>query len=315
MNLRVLVTGGAGFIGSHVVDRLVEEDCAVRVLDDLSSGQFSNIEDHVVNGRVEFIKGSILERSDVARALNGVEGVVHLAAIVSVPFSVAHHEQTYEVNVYGTKVLLDQCVAEGVGRFVFASSSAVYGEAAYVPINEAHPTNPLSPYAETKLVAEQMCIKDFGEVLSPVVLRCFNVYGRRQSANGYAGVITAFKERLLAKESLLVYGDGLQTRDFIHVSDVATTVWLVLNSDATGVFNVCSGKAVCIRELAGVMAQLVDAENVEVKFDSPREGDIFHSHGDYAKAREAFGYEPLMKLRNGLCELVDVARPRLVSAI
>ena len=309
------MTGGSGFIGSHVVDKLVEEGCAVRVLDDLSSGQFSNIEDHVVNGRVEFIEGSILEQSDVVRALRGVDGVVHLAAIVSVPFSVAHYEQTYEVNVYGTKVLLDHCVAEGVGRFVFASSSAVYGEATYVPINETHPTNPLSSYAETKLIAEQMCIKDFGEVLAPVVLRCFNVYGRRQSANGYAGVITAFKERLLAGEPLVVYGDGLQTRDFIHVSHVATTVWLALNSDAIGVFNVCSGKAVCIRELAAVMAQLVDAENVEVKFDRPREGDIRHSQGDYAKARKRFGYEPLMKLHKGLCELVDVTRPRLVYAI
>jgi UDP-glucose 4-epimerase len=315
LKLRVLVTGGAGFIGSHVVDRLVDEGCAVRVLDDLSSGQLSNVAGHLASGSVEFVKGSILERDDVARALDGVDGVVHLAAIVSVPFSVANHERTYEVNVYGTKVLLDKCAAEGVGRFVFASSSAVYGEAAYVPIDEVHPTNPLSPYAETKLVAEQMCIKDFGDVLSPVVLRLFNVYGRRQSADGYAGVITTFRERLLAEKALVVYGDGLQTRDFIHVSDVATTVWLALNSEARGVFNVCSGRAVSIRELAEVMAQLVDAEDVEVRFDGAREGDIRHSHGDYAKAREAFGFEPLMRLSDGICELVDATRPRLISAV
>ena len=144
MSLKILVTGGAGFIGSHVVDMLVKKGCTVRVLDDLSSGAFRNIEDHMVNDRVNFIHGSILDQDVVTKALRGVNQVVHLAAIVNVPFSIVHPELTYEVNVHGTKVLLDQCVKKGVERFVFASSCAVYGEASYVPIDEVHPTEPLS---------------------------------------------------------------------------------------------------------------------------------------------------------------------------
>ena len=305
--LRALVTGGAGFIGSHIVDRLISEGLRVTVLDDLTSGRMENISDYMEEGHVDFVDGSILDREALEKAILDVDVVVHCAAIVSVPFSVVHPEETYEVNVYGTKVLLDQCVAQQVRKFVFISSCAVYGEVSYVPIDEYHPTDPLSPYAESKLVAEQMCIKDYDvEGLETVILRLFNVYGPRQSANGYAGVIAAFNERLGKRKPLLIYGDGLQTRDFVHVSDVAEAIWLALNTAKTGkVFNIASGKAIGIRELAEIMRALANQEGSEIAFREPREGDIRTSHGDYSRARRLLGYLPKKSLRRGLLELME----------
>jgi len=304
-DLKVLVTGGAGFIASYLVDKLIREGCEVTVLDDLSSGLLENIGDHVAKDDVEFVEGSILDRKVVAQAVHGVDAVVHLAAVVSVPFSVLNPERTYEVNVYGTKVLLDQCVSNGVEKFVFASSCAVYGEASYLPIDEVHPTDPLSPYAESKLVTEQMCVKDYGSRLGMVALRLFNVYGQGQAYNGYAGVITAFAKCLEAREPLIIFGDGFQTRDFIHVSDVARAVWLTLTrADAGGIFNIASGRAVRIRELAEIMADIADVEDLQIDFEKPREGDVRHSHGDYSEARRVLGYVPEKDLREGLQELL-----------
>lgn len=305
--MKVLVTGGAGFIGSHLVDKLVEGGSEVRVLDDLSSGQLEIIEDNVVGNRVEFVEGSVLDRKVVARAVRNVDAVVHLAAIVSVPLSVLNPQWTYEVNVYGTKVLLDQCVVNRVGSFVFASSCAVYGEASYVPIDEVHPTDPLSPYAEAKLAAEQMCIKGYcREGLRTSVLRLFNAYGLRQANNGYAGVISCFAERLTKGMPITIYGDGLQTRDFVHVSDVVQAVWLSLNkSDSKGVFNIASGRPVRIRELADIMAKLLDLERPSIAFEKPREGDIRNSHGDFSKAKKKLGYRPRKDLQEGLSELLE----------
>ena len=301
------MTGGAGFIGSHLVDRLVSQGCEVRVFDDLSSGRLENMKDHIGENCVEFVEGSLLDRRAVSDLVRSVDAVVHLAAIVSVPFSISNPERTYDVNVYGTKVLLDQCVANGVERVVFGSSCAVYGEASYVPIDELHSTDPLSPYAETKLVAEQMLVKDYGgECLSAVALRFFNVYGRRQAGNNYAGVISSFMEHLTRGMPLIIYGDGRQTRDFVHVSDVVEAVWLALKQkDSEGVFNIASGKPVRIRELAKIMSRLVNVEEPSIVFEDPREGDIRNSHGDYSKAMEKLGYQPRKTLNMGLSELLE----------
>ena len=304
-NLKVLVTGGAGFIGSHVVDKLVSKGCDVVILDDLSSGRFGNIEAQVAGKQVRFVQGGILDEPRVADAIDGVDAVVHLAAIVSVPVSIMFPKETGQTNVSGTARLLDRCVAKGVSKFVYASSCAVYGEARYTPIDEAHPTDPLSPYAESKLAAEQLVLKDHGRDLQSIALRLFNVYGARQASREYAGVITAFKERLSAGRPLEIYGDGLQTRDFVYVSDVSAAFWRALVSQDQGLFNICTGKAATIKELAEVMVELAGQPDAKPLFKPRRAGDILHSHGTYAKAKKALGYEPTVSLRNGLSKLME----------
>ena len=197
-------------------------------------------------------------------------------------------------------------------RFLLVSSCAVYGEPRYLPTDELHPTDPLSPYAWSKLQAETAAFKNSGNGLSIAALRLFNVYGARQPRSSYASVISSFTECLAAGKPLTIYGDGRQTRDFVHVSDAAEALWQALKKgEVEGVFNVASGRGVEIRELAEVMAELVDLEDVAVVFEEPREGDIRRSQGDYSKAKGAFGYEPKTRLREGLEELLeDAEAPR-----
>jgi UDP-glucose 4-epimerase len=189
--------------------------------------------------------------------MQGVDAVVHLAAVVSVPFSVTHPKLTYAVNVEGTRRVMHQCVASHVTRFILVSSCAVYGEPQYVPTDELHPVNPLSAYAESKRDAEQVCWKELQQAdLEKVVLRLFNVYGSRQGSSGYAGVISSFIECLAQGLPLPIYGDGLQTRDFVHVSDVVEAIWLALTTaEVDGILNVGSERAIEIRELAELISQ------------------------------------------------------------
>jgi UDP-glucose 4-epimerase len=201
----VLVTGGAGFIGSHLVDQLVNSGYNVRVIDNLSTGKLTNIQEHIENGTVDFVEGDIKDLEQVKNCVHGVDAVLHLAAITSVPFSVKNPTLTYETNVAGTLNLLVSLAKEKVGKFVFISSCAVYGEPQYLPINENHPTNPISPYAESKLLGERYCI-EFNEnkLLKAVALRFFNVYGLRQGINDYSGVITKFVDQLKQGLPLIV---------------------------------------------------------------------------------------------------------------
>ena len=277
----------------------------VTVLDNLSRGRIDNLKNHLWKGTVRFIEGNILDLEEVEKAIVDSDAVVHLAAVVGVPFSMLNRKKTYEVNVDGTKLLLDQCIANGVKRLILISSCAVYGEPHYTPIDELHSTNPLSPYAESKLEAEGICLESSAG-LETVALRLFNVYGSRQTQNGYASVISLFAECLKKGCPLTIYGDGLQTRDFVHVSDVVEAIWLTLNARSVeGIFNIASGKAVKIIELAELMAELIGLEHPRMVFDEPREGDIRRSHGDFSKAREILGYHPRKELRQGLKELLE----------
>lgn len=313
--MKVLVTGGAGFIGSHVVDRLVRENCGVTVFDNLSSGRMDNLKNHVANGTIRFIEGSVLDTETVEKAVGNLDVVVHLAALVSVPFSIVNPKATYEVNVDGTKLLFNQCIASGVKRFILVSSCAVYGEPHYVPIDELHATNPLSPYAGSKLEAERICLENSVNKLETVALRLFNVYGSRQAQDGYAGVISSFATCLVEGSPLTIHGDGLQTRDFVHVSDVAEAIWLTLTARGVeGVFNIASGRAVSIRELAALIGELMGRDQPRMVFDAPREGDIRRSHGDFSKARRVLGYQPAKGLHRGLEELLEAeAKNKLMA--
>lgn len=304
---KVAVTGGAGFIGSHVVDKLVGADCEVSVLDNLSTGLLGNVQRHIEDGNVSFFEGDVRDEELVRRLVEDVDAVVHLAAITSVPFSVAHPILTNNVNTEGTLNLLKACLDHSVQRFVLVSSCAVYGEPYSFPIDEEHPTRPLSPYAASKLAAENYCeafSHSYG--LESVVLRPFNVYGPRQrTEDTYSGVITRFAEHLFHRKPLVVYGDGSQTRDFVHVYDVAEAVWLALNiKDAGGqVFNVGWGRPVEIRELAKMLVELVGG-SVEIVHEERRAGDLKHSHANITKARETLGYTPKISLENGLQSLL-----------
>ena len=220
--IKALVTGGAGFIGSHLVDRLVKNGYAVRVIDDLSTGKLANIKAHLQNGEVDFVKGDIRDTELTRKTLQDINVVFHLAAITSVPFSVQNPTLTTDINAQGTLNLLATSVKEGVGKFVFVSSCAVYGEPKYLPVDEKHPIQPISPYAESKFTAENACQNYHKkQQLQTIIFRLFNVYGPRQGKNEYSGVITRFFENCKQNLPLTIYGDGSQTRDFIHVYDVA----------------------------------------------------------------------------------------------
>ncbi|MGH8024202.1 MAG: NAD-dependent epimerase/dehydratase family protein, partial [Limisphaerales bacterium] len=269
-----LVTGGAGFIGSHIVEYF-HEKAAVRVLDNLRSGFKRNL----AGLQYEFFEGSVLDRDLVRRAMSGVEYVFHLAAMVSVPASMQAPIECNEINVRGTLLVLEAAAAAGVKKLVFSSSASVYGEDPEVPKLETMPPRPKSPYAITKLDGEFYC-RLFSEQgrLATTCLRYFNVFGPRQDPkNQYAAAIPIFVDRALKNEPMTIFGDGQQTRDFIHVRDVvAANVFFATKSSETGVFNVASGKHVTINELAENIRALTGSRS-EIRRAPERAGDIRQS--------------------------------------
>jgi UDP-glucose 4-epimerase len=303
---RVLVTGGAGFIGSHVVDSLVQEGYEVRVLDNLTTGKLENIQGHLSSDKIELVKGDIRDLSTVKESLENIDAVIHFAALVSVPLSIKNPNLTFDINLLGSLNLLRSSVEKNINRFVFISSCAVCGDPKLLPVTEETPTNPISPYAESKLIGERYC-QGFSErdLLRTVILRFFNVYGPRQGMNDYSGVITRFVNLANNKSSLTIYGDGLQTRDFVNVADIAEAVLSSIKSScASGVFNVGSGKPTSINELAQTILQLTGAD-VEIRHKECRDGDIRDSYADISKARKFLGFEPKVSLKEGLKILLD----------
>jgi UDP-glucose 4-epimerase len=303
---RALVTGGAGFIGSNLVDRLIDCGYRVRVLDDLSTGKLDNIHGHLASGEVEFVEGDIRDRVMVNRCVEDVDVVVHLAAQTSVPFSVENKDVTYEVNLEGTLNVLRSCAKSNVNKMVFSSTCAVYGDPVFLPITEEHPTKPISPYASSKLAAEKSCLGfNDSAFFSTIILRFFNVYGPRQALSSESGVVTQFVDRLRRGLPLVVYGDGSQTRDFIFVSDVVDVVMdLLVREDLGGeVFNVGSGVQTSIHELAETFLDLTGS-NLEIVYESSRAGDVYESWADITKMKKVLGIEPLVGLREGLGTLI-----------
>jgi UDP-glucose 4-epimerase len=304
---RVLVTGGAGFIGSHLVDALVKDGCEVCVLDNLSTGRFENIKHHLGNGNVVFVQGDVRDKQAICEAVKGVEAVFHLAAITSVPYSIKCPSVTREVNVTGTMNLLEACLRGDVERFVHVSTCAVYGDAEYLPVDEKHPTRPVSPYAESKLAAERCC-SQFQEThgLKATVLRLFNVYGLRMRDDQYGGVIARFMERLRGGKPPFIYGDGLQTRDFVHVGDAVRAIRLALDGGNAvgGTFNIGSGVPTTINQLAQLLMQMFRIEGVRPQHHGARQGDLRHSYADIREARAVLEYEPKVSLKEGLSTLI-----------
>jgi UDP-glucose 4-epimerase len=306
MSGAAFVTGGAGFIGSHLVDRLLSEGWQVRLLDDFSSGRESNIAH--LNGKVELLRGDLRDRSLIENALVGVDVVFHQGAVPSVPRSVAEPERTHDVNVNGTLGLLEVARSAGVRRLVFASSSSAYGDTPELPKVETMPPCPLSPYALQKYTGERYCQlyhRLYG--FETVALRYFNVYGPRQNPESeYAAVIPRFASACLANQAPVVFGDGEQTRDFTFVADAVSAN--LLAAEAPGapgeVINVAGGRRVSLNQLLEKIREITGAK-ILPRHEAARPGDVRDSLASLARARELLGYEPQVDLRTGLTTTVE----------
>jgi nucleoside-diphosphate-sugar epimerase len=296
-----LVTGGAGFIGSHIVEALVKRGDRVRVLDNLSTGHRRNLAH--LEERIEFIKGDIRDYETTRRAMEGVGIVFHEAAIPSVPRSVSEPQLNHEVNITGTFNLLRAARDAGVKRVVYAASSSAYGETGISAKQEDALPSPLSPYAVAKLVGEFYC-QVFTRVydLETVALRYFNVFGPRQDPSSpYSGVISKFVTALLAGETPVIYGDGEQSRDFTYVANVVDANLLAAESaEAVGqVINLGIKQRTTLNQLLAELQKIVGA-NVAPHYEPPRAGDIRHSLADITRAETLLGYRPRVGLTEGL---------------
>ncbi|HEX8503103.1 MAG TPA: SDR family oxidoreductase [Pyrinomonadaceae bacterium] len=302
-----LVTGGAGFIGSHIAQALSGAGARVRVLDDLSTGYVENVE--AVGGDVEFIKGGLTEPEALARALEGVEVVFHEAAIPSVPRSVASPEETHRACVDGTFALLVAAKRAGVRRVVYAASSSAYGDQPTLPKTEEMRPEPLSPYAAAKLVGEYYCqvwTRVYG--FETVCLRYFNVFGPRQDPSSqYSGVISRFISALASGERPVIYGDGEQSRDFTYVSNVVEGNLRAAESGAAvgRVINLATGRRTTLNELLDTLKKITGRTEVEAEYREPRVGDVRHSLADITGARDLLGFEPQVGLEEGLRKTLD----------
>jgi nucleoside-diphosphate-sugar epimerase len=302
-----LVTGGAGFIGSHIASALVNDGARVRVLDDLSTGHRENIDE--IGGDVDFIQGSVADEELLNKALENVELVFHEAAIPSVPRSVEAPRQTHIASVDGTFSLLVAARDRGVRRVVYAASSSAYGDQPTLPKSEEMRPDPLSPYAVAKLVGEYYC-RAFTRVygLETVSLRYFNVFGPRQDPGSqYSGVVSRFICSLLSNERPVIYGDGEQSRDFTYIDNV---VFANLNAasakEASGkVINVANGQRITLNQLLAELKELTGKQDVTADYLEPRVGDVRHSLADNTMARELLGYESKVDLREGLRRTID----------
>lgn len=309
-----LITGGAGFIGSNLVESLLRDGAFVTVLDDLSSGTATNLDRlrTYPGGRLRFILGSILENGAVSDAMGEADIVVHLAAQVSVAKSVADPAGTWRINGDGFRGILDAALTAGVRRVVYASSAAVYGDNPDLPLAEMADLRPLSPYADSKVANERVAaeVAITADDLSITGLRFFNVYGSHQSvSNGYAAIIPAWRAALRDGRAPVIYGDGGQTRDFCHVSDAIAVIRAIGEASRPGaaVYNVGSGKSTRLLDLLEVMARLARCRGLPVQapvFEATRPNDIRHSACDIGALGRVFGYRPVVNIQDGLARLM-----------
>lgn len=298
------MTGGAGFIGSHIVDRLVREKVVVTVLDDFSGGTLANLKGAIASGSVTIVNGSINDPNLLRSALKDIDVVFHEAAIVSVQRSISEPELTHHVNIDGTKLMLDLSLHHGVKKFIFASSAAVYGNSATLPRSESTQLSPMSPYANSKLQGERLCQETqilYG--LNTIALRYFNIYGSRSTSKLYSGVINAFAEQLLSNQMVTIFGDGKQSRDFINVEDIVNANILASAGETAGkIFNVGTGKETTILDLALIESRILLGPDRKplIDFRPERLGDVKRSYADISLIRESLGFNPKTEFEHGL---------------
>lgn len=292
----ILVTGGSGFIGSHLARKLVSDGHHITIIDNLSSGsppRFDNV-------KIAFYNEDIRNTQTITDIVKRerIDTCIHLAAIVSVSRSITNPEETYSINVDGTSSVLEACSKNGVKNFVFASSAAVYGNPRFLPLTENHPLEPLSPYGISKVKGESLVNALDKQIKNAACLRFFNVYGVGQNLE-YAGVIAKFAERLSNHLPPIIYGDGKQTRDFISINDIVAAIISAAESGASGVFNIATGKPVTIKDLAKRMTNIFGLD-LEPIYLNAKDGDIMYSHADVTKAENMLHFSAKEDLEFGL---------------
>ena len=315
--MRYLITGGAGFIGSHLVEHLVAAGDDVTVLDDLSSGRRANLA--AVRGQIRFIRGSVTDLNTCRRAVERVDCVLHHAAVTSVQRSVDEPVVTHQVNATGTLNVLLAARDKGVRRVVYAGSTSAYGNPATLPNSEEHVTRPLSPYAASKLAGEDYCVAcqaTYG--LETVVLRYFNIFGPRQDPNSqYAAVVPRFITTALAGEPPTIFGDGKQTRDFVFIANVVHANLLAARAPAADVsgqvFNIGSGKGVSVNQLWEHIRRLAGVPLAPV-YTQGRAGEVRNSVAELARAGRLLGYAPIVDFEEGLRQTIAFYRARRDAA-
>ena len=300
-----LVTGGAGFIGSHITEEIIKRGDEVIILDNMYSGRAENI---AVNPKAVFIDGSIQDKEILGSICTkyNIKGIFHLAAVASVQKSIENPALVHDVNVTGTLNVLEVARKHGVRKVVLSASAAAYGDNPVFPKREDMLPEPLSPYAVSKIASEMYC-KTYAELydMQTVSLRYFNVFGPRQDPNGeYAAVIPKFTEKICAGESPTVFGDGEQTRDFVYVKDVARANILAMDSDVCGLFNIGTGVQTSLNNLAKMIMDAAGV-SVEMKYEPARDGDVRYSVADISKAQTELGYTPEWGLADGIKETVE----------
>ena len=301
-----LVTGGAGFIGSHIVHRLQREGAKVRVVDNLSTGKKERLRD--IDSSIELIEDDLTDRRVCDRAVQDVEYVLHQAAVPSVQRSIQDPLETNRANVIGTLNLLESCRQHGVRRLVYAASSSAYGDTQVLPKKEDMAPNPLSPYALQKFIGERYC-KLYNDLygLETVSLRYFNVFGPSQDPwSEYSAVIPKFATRLQSRQPLVVFGDGEQSRDFTYVDNVVEANILAIKAQRTAgaVINVGCGESLTLNRLIRFLEEILHVQAV-VDYEPPRRGDVRHSLADISLARDVLGYQPKVTLVEGLRRTVE----------
>lgn len=304
---KVLVTGGAGFIGSNLSEKLISEGADVRIIDNFSTGFQENLAE--IKGDFEFIEGDLNDPEKLAKAVDGVEMIFHQAALPSVPRSVADPVETHNACVNATFNLLVAAKEAGVRRFIYAASSSAYGDQPTLPKVETMRPEPLSPYAGAKLMGEYYC-SVFNRVygLETIALRYFNVFGPRQNpASQYSGVISRFIDALMKDQTPIIYGDGEQSRDFTYIANVVNAN--IKASQATSgfgeVMNAANGERITLNELLSVLKNITGRNDASAEYLDERKGDVKHSQADNSLAVSAIGYEKLVGLEEGLEKTID----------
>ena len=307
LTTKVLITGGAGFIGSNLADELIRQGAKVTIIDNFLTGFRENLEE--ITGDFEFIEGDINDDAAVAKAIDGVEVIFHEAALPSVPRSVEDPEETHQVCVNGTFNLLVKAKNAGVRRLIYAASSSAYGDQPILPKVETMRPDPLSPYAVAKLTGELYC-RAFNNVygLETISLRYFNVFGPRQNpASMYSGVISRFIDALMTGKSPVIYGDGENSRDFTYIAnDVDANIKAAQTTQGLGeTMNIANGDRITLNELLDVLKKITDNTGVAADYQPPRRGDVKDSQADNRRAVECINYSELVGLEEGLRKTID----------
>lgn len=308
---KAVVTGGSGFIGSHIVDELIKRGIETFVIDNLTTGTMENLKQHRTNKLLHIFLGDAKNIDRFLLYINDIDVVFHQSAIISVPRSVREPMIVHDANVNTTLKVMNFCVSRNIKRFVFASSAAVYGKLQNQKASEDLICWPASPYGASKLAAEDY-LKAYQQTydFEPVILRYFNVYGPRQLMNDYSGVITIFINQLLRRESPTIFGDGNQVRDFIHVQDIVQANMLAMeNENASGkIFNVATGNSMSVLELLNTLKEITKTENIDHKFGPTREGDVKFALAGIDKIKNTLSFSHTISSTEGLKQVVEYFR-------